>query len=232
MAKSMDFPINNKKLYSEIKSDIPITDDYVSDNIQKGEKGDQGIPGPQGAQGERGEPGPQGPEGPRGPKGDKGKDYESASGQNPGWAYYGTAEPLSFQLRPEKGWTQLFLNPIVQDKQENFISKKNVSFWNYETRKINFRGMKVGTKIDLIYDLEIETYTNNTDIWIRTLIPNIDKAYSTFLGSFKYQNQYSVSVSQTLFIQDEQQWGNGAIIQSGADNLCSIKLNGIYISVC
>jgi hypothetical protein len=232
MAKSMDFPISNKKLYSEIKSDIPIIDDYISDKGEKGDKGDQGIPGPQGPQGERGEPGLQGPEGPKGAKGDRGKDYESPSGQNPGWAYYSTQEPLSFQLKPEKGWIPIFLNTKMQEKQESFISKKTVSFWNYDAKKINFRALEIGAKIDIFYDIEIETYSNNTDIWIRTIIPQTEKHYTSFLGSFKYQNQYSLSVSQTLFINDKEDWSKGAVIEAGSDNVCSIRLNSIYISVC
>lgn len=231
MAKSMDFPISNKKLYSAPEPSIPITDDYVSDHSLKGEKGDQGIPGPQGPKGDTGEPGPQGPEGPRGPKGEKGKDYESLSGQYPGWAYYGNVKPILFNLKPEKGWTNIFLDPSGQQMQEDYLSKKTVSFWNYDTKKINFRAMEIGTKIDLIYDVEIETYSNNTDIWFRTIIPETEKHSTSFLGSFKYQNQYFLSVHQILFIVDKKSWSKGAMVEAGSDNICSIKLNGIYISV-
>lgn len=231
MAKSMDFPISNKKLYSIPEPSIPITDDYVSDHTLKGEKGDQGIPGPQGPKGDTGEPGPQGPEGPRGPKGEKGKDYESPSGQNPGWSYYSSNEPISFQLKPEKGWTQIYLSSKMQEKEEFFISKKSVSFWNYDAKKINFRALEIGAKVELIYDLEIDTFSNNTDIWIRTIVPQTEKHYTSFLGSFKYQNQHSISVKQTIFVHDKEDWSKGAIIEAGADNICSIKLNSMYISV-
>lgn len=232
MAKSMDFPINNKKLYSTSIPDTPITDDYVVDHSQKGEKGDQGIPGPQGPKGEPGEPGPQGPEGPRGPKGDKGKDYESPSGQNPGWSYYSSNETIFFQLKPEKGWTQIYLNSKMQEKEETFISKKTVSFWNYDAKKINFRALEIGAQIQLIYNFEIETYSNNTDVWIRTIVPDTQKHYTSLIGTFKYQNQHVISIKQNLFVHNKEEWSKGAIIQAGADNICSIGLNSIYISVC
>lgn len=231
MAKSMDFPVSNKKLYSNIINDQPIKSDILNYEYIKGIQGDIGPQGPKGDKGDPGEPGIQGPQGPAGPKGDPGKGYESASGQNPGWAYYGNTESIDFQLKPEKGWLKIFLNSQFQEKEESYLPKKTVSFWNYEAKKFNFRATNIGAQIDIVYNLEVETYSNNTDVWIRTIIPGTEKHYTSLVGSFKYQNQHFLSVKQSIFIHHKDDWINGAIIEAGSDNTCSVKLNGIYVSI-
>lgn len=195
------------------------------------------IPGPQGPVGPKGDPGnigPQGPMGPMGPqglKGDKGKDYGSMSGQTPGWAYYGNTEPILFQINPKIGWQKIFLDINSMEKQENFLLKKPVSLWNFESKKINFRALEVGTKVDLLYNIDIETIENNTDIWFKTIVTDTNIEFNSFLGAFKYKGEYSSSIKHTIFITDKNVWSAGATIEALSDNLSVVKLKNMYIYV-
>lgn len=240
MAKSMDFP-GKKKYTSVINSSIK---NISTLNLQN-EKGEQGPPGPQGIegpQGPKGEPGkdgergPQGLQGPIGPKGDRGKDgknYESVSGQLPGWAYYYSNNKYSIQLGPTKGddgWVSLGFKNDTLLKDEKYLPLESSSFWNTEGKKINFRSMKIGTKVDIRYDISIETHSNNTELWVRTLYPQIDECVISYVGTLKYQYEYDFSIYQTIFINDKTIWSNGGIPQARTDLPALVALKGLYIS--
>jgi hypothetical protein len=238
MTKSMDFPSKKKKYNETIEQTKSI--EYIAvPGIQgeKGEVGPIGPQGPQGPQGEKGEKGIQGPQGPKGEKGDPGKGaegYDSPSGQYPGWAYYANKSTTADRLGPERGedgWVSFFLTIDKDKSNETYLPNKSVSLLNETTRNINLKTLKVGAKVEVRYDFSIETYSNNTEVWIRTLLKNESLSPVGYAGLLKYQYQYDLSYCQTIFIDSDKIKNHGGIPQIRTDNESSFILNGIYISV-
>lgn len=238
MAKAMNFPGSSKKKYSSI-----ISNNNYNETLSipiPGPQGPQGLQGPQGPKGdpgkdgERGLQGIQGPIGPKGEKGLDGKDATSPSGQEMGWAHYYSDEHNLITTgldKCEDGWVSVNFKKGSMKKNEQYLPKGSSSFWNDESRKINFRGMNLGTKTDIRYDLSIETYVNGTEFWFRTFFPLLEKDISSYFGSFKYQYTYDISVYQTIFLTDQLIRSSGGIPQVRTDAPCSVSLNGIFISV-
>jgi hypothetical protein len=241
MAKSMDFP--KKKKYSEtVQEEKQI--EYISVPGMQGEKGDigpQGPVGPQGPQGERGIPGKDGKDGkagPQGPKGDPGKgngqSYESPSGQYPGWAYYKNASQNKTKIGPERGddgWVSIFLDVDQEQSIEKYLPNKSVSLLNQVAKRINFKAFQHGAIVNIRYDLEIETYNNSTELWIRTFSIDDENSVTGYLGNLKYQYLYDLSFYQTIFIEDRAIKVFGGIPQIRSDNEGAVILKGVYISV-
>ena len=236
MAKSMDFP--QKKKYSETV--LQTTVEYVAvPGIagERGEIGPRGPAGPEGPKGEKGDTGKQGPEGPRGERGEPGKGgegYDSPSGQYPGWAYYKNKNLHPQSIGPERGedgWVSLF--PLIDKENsiETYASKSSVMFLNEAAKRINFKTVEFGAKVDIRYDLEIETYGNNTEIWMRTFSFDEENSVTGYVANLKYQYSYDLSFCQTIFITKKQMKVFGGIPQIRSDNEGSVILKGIYISV-
>ena len=238
MAKSMDFP--KKKKYSETVQEEKSVVEYVSVPGMQGEKGDIGPQGPQGERGlkgEKGDPGKQGPEGPKGERGEPGKGsegYDSASGQYPGWAYYKNKSNNKTKIGPERGddgWVSIFLDVDQEQSIEKYLPKKSVPLLNQVAKRINFKAFQEGAIVNIRYDLEIETYNNNTELWIRTFSIDDENSVTGYLGNLKYQYSYDLSFYQTIFIEDRAIKVFGGIPQIRSDNEGTVILKGIYISV-
>jgi len=245
MTKSMDFP--KKKKYSETVQEEKSVVEYISVPGMQGEKGDigpqgpQGLTGPQGPKGERGIPGKDGKDGevgPQGPKGDPGKgngqSYESPSGQYPGWAYYKNASQNKTKIGPERGddgWVSIFLDVDQEQSIEKYLPNKSVSLLNQVAKRINFKALQPGAIVNIKYDLEIETYNNNTELWIRTFSVDDENSVTGYLGNLKYQYLYDLSFCQTIFIEDRAIKVFGGIPQIRSDNEGAVILKGVYISV-
>jgi hypothetical protein len=238
MTTSMDFP-NKKKKYNETVEQTKSVE-YIAVPGIKGEKGETGLVGPQGPQGikgDRGEKGPQGLQGPKGEKGDPGKGaegYDSPSGQYPGWAYYAGKNTGIHKVGPERGedgWVSFFLD--IDDVQtiEAYLPNKSVSLLNHVAKNINLKTLKVGSKVEVRYDFSLETYSNNTEVWIRTFLQNEESSPIGYVGLLKYQYQYDLSYSQTIFISSDKIKHYGGMPQIRTDNEGSFILKGIYIAV-
>jgi hypothetical protein len=240
MAKSMDFPdVSKKKKYSETIKEVVNTEYIAVPGIQ-GERGEIGLTGPQGIQGpkgDKGDPGKQGPEGPKGERGEPGKGaegYDSASGQYPGWAYYKNKNNNKTKIGPERGddgWVSVFLDIDKEQSVEKYLPNKSVSLLNEVAKRINLRAFQLGAKVDVRYDLEIETYNNNTEIWIRTFSVDEENSVLGYLGNLKYRYSYDFSFSQTIFVESKEVKAFGGILQIRSDNEGTVMLKGIYISV-
>jgi hypothetical protein len=240
MAKSMDFPdVSKKKKYSETVKEV-VSTEYIAVPGLQGERGDIGPAGPQGIQGLKGDKGDQGKQGPEGPKGERGEPgkgsqgYDSPSGQYPGWAYYKNKNNNKTKIGPERGddgWVSVFLEIDQDNSVEKYLPNKSVSLLNEVAKRINFRAFQLGAKVDIRYDLEIETYNNNTEIWARTFSVDEEKSITAYLGNLKYQYSYDFSFSQTIFIENKDVKAFGGILQVRSDNEGSVMLKGIYISV-
>lgn len=239
MAKSMDFPGKSKK---------------YSDNLNKPYELEQplsyiAVPGPQGERGPQGDTGPIGPEGKQGPKGDAGnpgkdgkngidgKPGESSlsnSGQRVGWALYSNLSKKEISLGATKGndgWVRFNVDCDGNETNEKYLPENGVSLYNKHTQKINLRGLKVGSIITIRYDITITTFSNNTEVWLRTVVPDSDRNPITFAGNLKYQFDYDLSIENTLFLENERMQNSGAFPEILTDSECLMVVKSIYIYV-
>ena len=233
-SKSMDFPGAKKSSYAAQVEQSQAT--YTPDNTLS-LLPLPGPVGPQGPQGRNGEPGPEGKVGPRGPQGPSGKDglsSLSSSGQQSGWSSYTNDIDKSTKLgisQGDDGWVTLILDTKDKIQNEKYLPKGCTSLWNSHQRALNFHGIKEGSQVFVTYNFEITTYTANTEVWLRTYFPSKDKEFVQLIGSFKYQNTYSLSTTQQIFIEDQAMWGNGAVPQIRTDFDASVIFNSVYVSV-
>ena len=234
MAKSMDFP--QKKKYLETIQEVKTTE-YIAVPGMTGEKGALGPPGPPGIQGPKGDKGDIGRPGPQGERGEPGRardGYDSPSGQYPGWAYYANQSTQTYRLGPERGddgWVNFFLDIDESKTIQSYLPNRSVSLLNITARNINLKTLKVGAKVDIRYDFSLETYSSNTEVWIRTLLRDEEISPMGYVGLLKYQYSYDISHSQTIFINSDKIKNYGGQPQVRTDNESSFILKGIYVSV-
>lgn len=232
----MDFPGRPKKysetVSQEYKLDQPLS--YIA------------VPGPQGERGPKGDQGPEGPQGLQGPKGDAGKPGKdglngkdgksslSPSGQMLGWALYQNQSTTPINTGSTKGndgWVKIRLDQKKTISDERFLPENNVSLYNLETQKINLRGLKIGSIITIRYDVKISTFSNNTEVWFRTVLEDLNKGPTTFVANLKYQFDYDLSLEHTLFLENEKMKNLGMFSEILTDNDCSVLVKNLYISV-
>jgi hypothetical protein len=241
MANSMEFPpLNNKKYLDAINKKQEVDIQHIAVPGMQGERGDVG---PKGDKGDKGDPGPQGPkgdDGKRGPQGERGEPgkssegYDSPSGQYPGWAYYQNKNLLETLLGPDRGedgWVSVVFKVDDDFSIEDYLPKNTTSLWNSSMNMINFKTLKIGAKVDIRYDFIFNTYSNNTEAWIRTHAPRSTRSPIGYLGCLKYQYSYEMSFMQTFFIDRSSINMSGANIQFRSDTDSSVLLKGVYISV-
>lgn len=239
-SKSMDFPSAKKSGYA---AQVEQNQNAYQENTLSflpvpGPQGPQGPAGRDGKDGKDGSVGPQGPEGQKGQKGEKGPSGQnglsslSSSGQQAGWASYHSNSDVTLRLGATKGvdgWVSLYISD--GEKNEEFLPKDCVSLWNPHSRMLNFKGLEVGAQVFITYNFELTTFTQNTEVWMRTFFPSQEKDVSQLIGSFKYQHVYDISITQQIFIENKKMWGNGAVPQLRTDFDSSAILKSIYVSV-
>ncbi len=233
ISKSMDFPTNKKSNYADqvVSSENQSGPQFIAVPGPEGPRGPQGVPGPQGPAGKPGEPGPKGD---RGIAGKDGASSLSSSGQQAGWASYFNSKPKPTKLgisEGEDGWVQMLMVSSSKDTNEKFLPKGCTSLWNSDQRKLNFRGLNIGSHVFVTYNFELTTDSSNTEVWLRTFIPGAEREVAQFVASLKYQYTYNFSVTQDFFIEDEKTWLNGAYPQIRTDYNASAILNSVYVSV-
>ena len=239
VSKSMEFPQNKKSSYAaqvvetqSVNSDILIN--YVpvpGPAGPMGPSGPQGVPGPQGP---AGKDGIQGLKGERGIPGKDGESSLSSSGQQAGWASYFHKSRKDIKLgvnEGEDGWVSVWVDSKGSNTNEKYLPEGCTSLWNEHQRMLNFHGLKVGSQVFVTYNFELTTYSNNTEVWIRTYFPKSATEISQFVASLKYQYVYNMYVTQHFFIEDEYMWASGAIPQIRTDYDSSVIMNSIYVSV-
>ena len=239
-SKSMDFPGAKKSSYAaqvEQSQASPYQENSLSFLPVPGPQGPQGPPGRDGKDGKEG---PQGPEGQKGPKGEKGSSGQnglsslSSSGQQAGWASYTNTIDKPTKLgvsQGNDGWVTLLLDTKDQSQNEKYLPEGCTSLWNSHQRALNFHGIKEGSQVFVTYNFELTTYTANTEVWLRTYFASNDQEFVQFVGSLKYQNTYSLSTTQQIFIENQSMWGNGAVPQLRTDFDASVIFNSVYVSV-
>lgn len=240
VSKSMDFPGAKKSSYAAQVEQSQVTglpENTLSFLPVPGPVGPQGPAGRDGKDGKEGPEGPEGKQGPKGPAGPAGKDglsSLSSSGQQAGWASYTNSIDKTTKLgisQGNDGWVTLILDTKDKTQNETYLPKGCTSLWNSHQRALNFHGIKEGSQVFVTYNLELTTYTPNTEVWLRTYFASKDQEFVSFIGSFKYQNTYSLSITQQLFIEDIKMWGNGAVPQIRTDFDSSVIFNSVYVSV-
>ena len=237
-SKSMDFPGSKKSSYAaqvEQSQSSTYQENTLSFLPVPGPVGPQGPAGRDGKDGKEGPQGPEGKTGPKGIQGPNGKDGKSSlssSGQQAGWASYINDNPVDIRLGATKGidgWVSLFMSS--EKSNEKFLPLDCVSLWNSHSRMLNFKGLNIGSQVFVTYNFELTTFNPNTEVWLRTFFPAHEQEVSYFVGSFKYQHTYGLSITQQLFIEDQAMWGNGAVPQIRTDFDASVILNSVYVSV-
>lgn len=202
--------------------------------------GAQGPEGPRGPKGEKGNPGESivGPPGPRGnpgrdgKNGADGKSYFPSYGQHTGWAKYINSQKNTVPTgatRGDDGWVSLYIS--VGEALEEFLPEDAVSLYSQELRKINTRTLKIGSQISITYNLEIITFSSNTEVWTRSIFHKTENADTTFSAILKYQHTYDLSVTHNLFIDSKIEKEAGIIPQIRTDLDAAVRLKSINISV-
>jgi hypothetical protein len=239
-SKSMDFPGAKKTSYVaqvEQSQSTGLPENTLSFLPVPGPVGPQGPAGRDGKDGKEGPQGSEGKTGPKGLQGPAGKDglsSLSSSGQQAGWASYTNAieKPTKLGIsQGDDGWVTLILDTKDKKQNETYLPKGCTSLWNSHQRALNFHGIKEGSQVFVTYNFELTTYTANTEVWLRTYFASKDKEFVQLIGSFKYQNTYSLSATQQIFIEDAAMWGNGAVPQIRTDFDASVIFNSVYVSV-
>lgn len=234
---NIEFPKPKKSKYSDQvnKNESLISEPgFVAVPGPPGPKGEQGIKGPKGDPGPQGPPGPRGEKGPEGPAGKDGKTFLPIHGQQPGWAKYVELDKSSaFKINAssgEDGWVSLYIKKPKEIENYKPLGMRG-NFYSQEIKKINTKPFEIGTSIQIIYNLEIETFSSNTEIWLKSSFGSEDTDYVSFAGYMKYAYEYPVSVTQNLIIASEKDRITGIKTQIRADMDSIVKLKSVIISV-
>lgn len=235
VSKSMDFPASKKSGYAQIAQQSQTVDpniSYIPVPGPQGPKGDPGSQGPRGDKGERGEKGDQGPKGDPGKDGRDGKTYLPVYGQDAGWAKYYAKDPEQVTLgatRGIDGWVSFSVSG--GSSLERYLPRNSVSLYNENTKKLNFKNLEIGSQVEVTYNFEVETLSNNTELWCRTYFPGVQESLTSLVGVLKYQYTYDFSVTHKIYIDRDNHRVNGAVPQLRSDMDAVARLLSISISV-
>ena len=211
--------------------------------ILVGSQGPQGIAGRQGEigpKGDKGDPGPQGTKGERGQKGEPGtSSVISSSGvvseiRKSGWAYYENLDQSQIRLglsSGDDGWVNILNDAKSEETNEEYLPKGNVSLWSATSQQLNFRGLDLGSRVEITYSFELETYGNNTEIWIRAFSEKASLNSAQFIANLKYKYVYDFSVTQTLYIINDRIKKYGVNPQIRADFDGDVKIKSILVHI-
>jgi hypothetical protein len=240
VSKSMDFPSAKKSSYAaQVEQSSPLTNDSPALSFLP-VPGPQGPQGPAGRDGAKGDTGAQGPAGPKGEKGSPGKNgidglsSLSSSGQQAGWARYHNKKLSNIKLGATQGidgWVRFGVDAEGENTNETFLPKDTVSMWNKHAKTFNFKGLKEGSQVFITYDIELTTYSNNTEVWVRLFLPDLEEEFVNFVSSLKYQYTYPITFTQHIFIENGDIWRSMAYPELRSDFDASVVIKSIYISV-
>lgn len=238
VSKNMDFPTAKKSSYSELTQQTQPVENSASyipvpgPQGPKGDPGSAGVRGDKGPRGEKGDSGPKGDAGKNGKNGQDGKTYLPVYGQDTGWAKYGNSSPNQTKLGAtlgQDGWVSFVIDgkPSV----EKYLPRDAVSLYGGDTKRINLKGLEVGSRVNVTYTFEVETFSSNTELWCRTYLPGTERDVTSLMGILKYQYTYEMSVTQCIFIETESERSSGAIPQLRTDMDALARLKSIHVSV-
>jgi hypothetical protein len=236
-SQNIEFPKSKKGKYSDQVNkteDLLKEPGYIAVPGPPGPKGDSGPRGLKGEDGPKGPAGPRGPEGPAGPPGKDGKTFLPIYNQQPGWAKYTELDKsLMFKLSAssgEDGWVPIYIKNPKEAEAYKPLDLKG-AFYSKEIKKINTKPLAIGTQVEITYNFDIETFSSNTEVWLRSSIGSNDFECVTFAGYMKYAYEYPVSVTQKILISSEQDRISGIKSYIRADMDSIVKIKSVIISV-
>jgi hypothetical protein len=242
ISRKAEIPGNqkNKSSYGKVVEEektAPAPDiDYRILVGPQGPQGPTGRAGEAGPKGEKGDPGEKGPKGDRGPAGETlyiNKEGAEMQPTKSGWAHYENLnqKPIFLGLdKGDEGWVDL-LNDSSGQTIEKYLPIGKVGLWSTETQKLNFKQLSIGTKVEIVYNFEIETFDNNVEVWLRTYSPPALNV-SQFVANLKYKYIYDFSISQTMYILNEKMKRGNVVpqIRTDLDSAVKVKSFTVYIS--
>jgi hypothetical protein len=235
VSKNMDFPSSKKSSYSQLTQQAQPAENSISYIPVPGPQGPKGEPGSSGVRGDRGERGEKGDAGPKGDPGKNGKDgktYMPVYNQDAGWAKYENSDTGQVRLgatRGQDGWVSFSVDR--KPSTEKYLPRNAASLYGGDTKRINLKGLEIGSRLDVTYTFEVETLSSNTELWCRTYFPGSERDVTTLMGILKYQYTYEMSVTQSVFVETEADKTSGAIPQLRTDMDALARLKTIHISV-
>lgn len=237
VSKSMNFP-GESSYAKQVKQSQENTPEgnsiYVAVPGPAGPPGTPGKPGPQGPKGDKGDNGEKGPKGEKGAPGKDGKSSLPVYGQQIGWAKYDAKELFDFRLGADRGvdgWVDVFLDDLGKNTNEKYLPQNNISLYNPETRRINFKHLEQGTQVSITYDIQISTMSSNTEVWCRSYCPATKSEHTSFVAFLKYQYIYNMFVTHHITLDHEKDITSGIVPQFRTDNDSILNLKSISISV-
>ena len=246
VSKSMDFPGAKKTSYaSQVEQSQAISNPdntltFLPVPGPVGPQGPAGRDGKDGKDGKDGSIGPQGPEGSKGPRGEKGnpgvdgRTYLPVYEQKTGWAKYDNLNKENFRLGADRGvdgWVDFYVDGKGPRTNEMYLPENGVALYNIASRRLNFRNLKLGSRVQVTYNFDITTFGNNTEIWLRSYFPESEDGYVSFVASLKYQYTYELSTTHTFVVdnQIDKQSGVSPQLRSDLEAIATIK--SIHVSV-
>lgn len=241
-SREMDFPSSKSTRYADkVKQQGSSADQMVSATYLP-VPGPAGPQGPEGKKGDKGDPGQsiKGDTGPRGNPGKDGKDgkdgqtYLPVYGQKSGWARYNARhmdQVPTGATRGNDGWVDLSFKAKNVVAMENFLPESGSGLYTVSSRKLNFKNLKIGSKVTVVYRVHVSTMSPNTEIWMRTNFYQTKTAITSFVANLKYAHDYSFDVSQTFSIDNEADKISGATPEILTDMSCLASLESITIYV-
>jgi hypothetical protein len=237
VSKNINFPGENSYIKQVKKTQE--TGNLLSPEIipipgPQGPPGPTGRPGELGPKGDQGEQGVQGSRGERGLPGKDGLSYLPTYGQKAGWAFYNSQNPTSVKVgieRGENGWSSLYFINKGKETNEKYLPENDTSLYNYGSRRINFKHLNLGTQVCVTYNILLNTYSNNTEVWLRSYFAEDQEPVVSYVGLLKYQYTYQFSISQNIYLDSEDKIRNGVVPQIMTDMDGEVVLNSIHVSI-
>jgi len=238
ISKEMDFPSSKKTRYADQVAQANTLEPSVVTYLPvPGPVGPKGDIGNIGSQGPIGLPGKDGKTGPKGKEGNPGKDapgHLPSSGQGIGWARYSPKkieEVITGATRGTDGWVDLSFKTSNTVEFNNFLPLGSAGLYSPGSRRLNFKGLKIGARVSVTYKLSVTTLSPNTEILLRSYFPQTKKQVLTLVGTTKYVHTYSFDVTQDFVIENESDRVSGAIPEMLTDMSASASLESVTIFV-
>jgi hypothetical protein len=229
------FVVQSKEYVPKVNIDQLEGLPYIPVTGPRGEQGPQGRVGEQGPQGIQGIPGEKGDAGIDGKNGKNGKDGKSslsASGQQYGWASYINNSKIAKIFRPGiDSWINIFIPKSLQNNIVKFLPEGSVELYNPESGCLNFRGLTIGASVSINYEISISVFENNSDLWSRIFIEDGKTEDTIYVGSLKYQGEYTLSIRHSIKVSNEYILNSRPRIQASSDQPCEITVKKITIDV-
>ena len=122
-------------------------------------------------------------------------------------------------------------NEKGQRNKRKIFARKQHKFYNYGSKRINFKHLNLGTQVCLTYNILLSTYSNSTEVWLRSHFAEYQEPVVSYVGLLKYQYPYQFSITQNIYLDSEDKIRHGVVPQIMTDMDGEVVLKSIHISV-